>query len=112
MSLVEKIEQEIQEARNDLEYATKVFQLISSEAFQEIVVMGYITEGTEQLLQDRADPSKQCAVERANNDRNLDAIAYFKHWLNGHLKAGQECENRIDTLTKELSEAREMEGEV
>ena len=110
MSDVTAIQKAIDHAEAQVNSAEQVLALIKTPGFQEIIVDGYITQGTEELLAERVNPDKQSPDALAFNNRKIDAIAIFKGWINNQLRAGEQAEQALKELRPQLDAALEEEN--
>lgn len=107
MSNIANLRTAIKHAETQLKYSEEVLELTQHPLFSKLIIEGYITQNTEDLLANRVDPNKQSPEALAANLRGLDAVAVFKGWLNEQFIAGDKAERALEQLNEELDLAIE-----
>lgn len=104
-SVVEGLEQQLSDAKQQMERAKSAIRLYSNKDFRKLIIEGFCRDDSARFVAQSADPA--LSLEQQKDALNLaQAGGHLRRFLSAQVQLGATAERELADLEAELDEAR------
>lgn len=104
-SVVEGLEQQLSDAKQQMERAKSAIRLYSNKDFRKLIIEGFCRDDSARFVAQSADPA--LSPEQQKDALNLaQAGGHLRRFLSAQVQLGATAERELADLEAELDEAR------
>lgn len=92
---LQQVEISIDQAKANIERMNSLDRLKENKDFEEIILKGYFEQEASRLVLLKADHNVQGDTEQKQIEKMIDAIGYFRQYLNTIYQFGSMAENAL-----------------
>ena len=102
-----EIELTIEDAKNSIDELKALDRLRNSKDWKDLIETGYLEKEAARLVLAKADPGLQDENNQQQLDKMINAVGYFRQYLNKIYQFGHHAERAIDEHRKTREEIQQ-----